>query len=65
FVSENFEQLGAGDKVLDLLHHAAMPLACYLVGSFAFMTFMMKNNLMDNLAADYVRTATAKGVRYR
>jgi microcin C transport system permease protein len=28
------------------------------------MTFMMKNNLMDNLAADYVRTATAKGVPY-
>ena len=25
----------------------------------------MKNNLMDNLAADYVRTATAKGVSYR
>lgn len=65
FVSENFDQLTAGGKVLDLLDHAAMPLACYLVGSFAFMTFMMKNNLMDNLAADYVRTATAKGVPYR
>jgi len=26
---------------------------------------MMKNNLMDNLAADYVRTAMAKGVPYR
>ena len=27
---------------------------------------MMKNNLMDNLAADYyVRTAVAKGVRFR
>lgn len=64
FVSENFEELSAGGKIGDLLHHAAMPLACYLVGSFAFMTFMMKNNLMDNLAADYVRTATAKGVPY-
>ena len=31
----------------------------------AFMTFMMKNNLMDNLAADYVRTAAAKGVPFR
>jgi microcin C transport system permease protein len=28
------------------------------------MTMMVKNNLMDNLAADYVRTATAKGVSY-
>ena len=64
FVSENFDELSAGGKIGDLFHHAAMPLACYLVGSFAFMTFMMKNNLMDNLAADYVRTATAKGVPY-
>ena len=65
FVSANFESLSAWDKVVDLIRHAIMPLACYLVGSFAFMTLMMKNNLMDNLAADYVRTATAKGVPYR
>ena len=65
FVSDNFSELAPGDKVIDLLRHAAMPLACYLVGSFAFMTFMMKNNLMDNLAADYVRTAAAKGVPFR
>ena len=64
FVSENYSELPLGAKILDLFHHAVMPLACYLVGSFAFMTFMMKNNLMDNLAADYVRTATAKGVPY-
>ncbi|MBT8045223.1 MAG: ABC transporter permease [Verrucomicrobiae bacterium] len=65
FVSANFESLSFGGKVIDLMRHAIMPLACYLVGSFAFMTLMMKNNLMDNLAADYVRTATAKGVPYR
>ena len=34
-------------------------------GSFAFLTMMMKNSLMDNLASDYVRTAVAKGVNYR
>ncbi len=65
FVSANFDSLSVGGKVIDLARHAVMPLACYLVGSFAFMTLMMKNNLMDNLAADYVRTATAKGVPYR
>jgi microcin C transport system permease protein len=36
-----------------------------MVGSFAFMTMLMKNNLMDNLAADYVRTAIAKGASHR
>lgn len=65
FKSENFEALSLWQQIVDILHHAVMPLCCYLVGSFAFMTLMMKNNLMDNLAADYVRTATAKGVPYR
>jgi microcin C transport system permease protein len=36
-----------------------------MIGSFAFMTMLMKNNLMDNLAADYVRTAIAKGSSFR
>ncbi len=65
FVSENFSDLSLGAQIVDLIRHAIMPLCCYLVGSFAFMTFMMKNNLMDNLAADYVRTAAAKGVPFR
>ncbi|MFP4540141.1 MAG: ABC transporter permease subunit, partial [Opitutales bacterium] len=28
-------------------------------------TLLMKNHLMDNLAADYMRTAVAKGVSFR
>ena len=64
FTGDNFEDLSTAGKAMDLLHHTAMPLVCYLIGSFAFMTMMMKNNLMDNLAADYVRTATAKGVSF-
>lgn len=65
FKSANFESLSLGEQIVDIFRHAIMPLCCYLVGAFAFMTLMMKNNLMDNLAADYVRTATAKGVPYR
>lgn len=65
FVSENFATLGAGAKVWDVLHHAFLPLVCYMVGAFAFTTMLMKNNLMDNLAADYVRTAVAKGASFR
>ncbi|MGJ8676537.1 MAG: ABC transporter permease [Akkermansiaceae bacterium] len=64
FRSDNYETLSVAGQILDIFYHAAMPLVCYLIGSFAFMTMMMKNNLMDNLAADYVRTATAKGVSY-
>ena len=65
FTSYNFDELTPVGKVLDVLHHATLPLICYLVGSFAVTTMLMKNNLMDNLAADYVRTAVAKGVPFR
>jgi microcin C transport system permease protein len=51
--------------VKDLAWHSALPLICYLVGSFAFLTLLLKNQLLDNLAADYMRTAIAKGSPYR
>ena len=53
------------ERLSDRAHHTILPLLSYVVGSFAFLTMMMKNSLMDNLAADYVRTAVAKGVNYR
>jgi len=65
FVSFDFDDLSFWGKALDLLHHSALPLVCYLIGSFAFVTFLMKNHLMDNLAADYVRTAIAKGITFK
>lgn len=65
FVSENFAQLGFGARVVDLIKHAILPMCCYLIGSFAFMTMLMKNQLMEQMSADYVRTALAKGVPYK
>lgn len=65
FVSDEFEDLTFFGKVGDLFNHAALPLMAYMAGSFAVTTFMMKNSLMDNLAADYVRTAMAKGVSFK
>jgi microcin C transport system permease protein len=65
FVSENFAALSPLQKAKDLVHHAVLPLLSYMAGSFAVTTFMMKNSLMDNLSADYVRTAIAKGLSFR
>jgi microcin C transport system permease protein len=65
FVSPEFAELGFGGKVMDVLHHAVLPLTCYLVGSFASLTMLVKNNLLDQLASDYVRTAVAKGLPFR
>ena len=63
--SANFDQLDDWGKLKDLAHHTVLPLTCYVVGSFAMLTMLTKNNLMDNLAADYVRTAVAKGVSFK
>ncbi len=65
FSSDNYDELTRMGKILDILHHAVLPLTAYMAGSFAVMTFLMKNSLMDNLAADYVRTAIAKGNDFR
>jgi microcin C transport system permease protein len=65
FTSLYFDELSTWEKIKDITSHAILPLACYLVGSFAVTTLLMKNNLMDNLAADYVRTAVAKGVSFK
>lgn len=65
FVSYDFEDLSFWGKTVDLLYHATLPLLAYLAGSFAVMTFMMKNSLLENLAADYIRTAMAKGLPFK
>lgn len=65
FVSPNFSELGFFGKIYDLFHHAFLPLCCYMVGSFAGLTMLVKNNLLDQLASDYVRTAMAKGVEFK
>lgn len=64
FVSDNFDDLNFIGKAIDLFYHAVLPLIAYVSGSFAVMTFMMKNALMENLAADYLRTAMAKGLPF-
>lgn len=62
FVSDDFDDMNLWQRTGDIFHHAVLPLLAYTAGSFAVTTFMMKNALMDNLSADYMRTATAKGL---
>ncbi len=63
--SDFFDDMGVMEKILDILWHTVLPLFAYVVGSFTVMTLLMKNTLMDNLAADYVRTAIAKGLTFK
>lgn len=65
FTSNEFDYLDSTwAKVVDVTRHAILPLICYVIGDFAVLTMTMKNNLMENLAADYVRTAIAKGLPF-
>lgn len=65
FRSANWDELGFFAKIADQLHHTAIPVTGYIMGGFATMTILMKNSLLENLGADYVRTAFAKGLSER
>jgi len=49
-------------RAADRLHHAVLPLLCYLAGNFAALTLLMKNAFLEELGKAYVVTARAKGV---
>lgn len=59
--SDNVASLTFLQKAGDLFMHMFLPLLCYVIGSFAFLTLLMKNSLLDQVGRDYVRTVLAKG----
>ena len=65
FRPDNWEYLNLWGKVVGQMRHMFLPVVCYMVGSFATETILMKNSLMENLGQDYVRTAFAKGLSAR
>lgn len=64
-VSDNHQFLSLPGKFFDFLHHMVLPLGCYMLGEFAFITMLTKNSLLEELNKDYIRTALAKGVSFR
>jgi microcin C transport system permease protein len=60
-VSDEYESLSAMGKLLDFLHHICLPMFCYIIGEFAFLTQLMRNTMLDELHKEHVRTALAKG----
>jgi microcin C transport system permease protein len=59
--SPDYADLGAFAKFKDRLHHMALPVLCYVAGNFAMLTLLMKNSLLEQMGADYMRAALAKG----
>jgi peptide/nickel transport system permease protein len=46
----------------DRLWHLALPVLCLTYAGFAYLTKLVRAGMLDNLRADYVRTARAKGL---
>lgn len=48
--------------LLDTLWHLALPVLCLTYGGFAFLSKLMRAATLENLSADFARTARAKGL---
>jgi len=46
----------------DRLWHLCLPVFCLTYAGFAYLTKLVRAGMLDNLRADYVRTARAKGL---
>ncbi len=60
--SNNAEQLAFFPWLADRLWHLVLPVLCLTYGGFAYLTKQVRAGMLDNLRADYVRTARAKGL---
>lgn len=63
--SDGYEEMGFFEKIKDRIHHAFMPLICYMIGHFTMLTMLMKNSILNEVKKDYIRTARAKGLGER
>jgi len=48
--------------LLDTLWHLVLPIFCLTYGGFAFLSKLMRSSVLENLTADFARTARAKGL---
>jgi ABC-type dipeptide/oligopeptide/nickel transport system permease component len=48
--------------LMDLAWHLVLPIICLSIGGSAFLTKLVRGSVLENLNADYARTARAKGL---
>jgi peptide/nickel transport system permease protein len=60
--SQNYDDLSSFGKFLDVLKHIAIPAIVLAIGDVAGTTRVLRGQMLENLNADYIRTARAKGV---
>ncbi|MBJ9975142.1 microcin C ABC transporter permease YejB [Pseudomonas sp. S75] len=64
-VSENFAQMSWPGQVVDYFWHLVLPVLALVIGSFATLTILTKNSVLDEISRQYVVTARAKGFSER
>jgi peptide/nickel transport system permease protein len=60
--SLNFDRLGPLEQLVDIMWHLLMPVAVTTLSSLAFTSRIMRGEMLETLAQDYIRTARAKGL---
>ena len=64
-VSSNWQELDLFHKVTDYFWHITLPVFALVIGSFAVITILTKNSVLEEIRKQYVMTARAKGVEER
>ena len=71
FPASGIQSLNASEEwsswrvLTDHAHHMVLPILASSYSSFAGISRYMRTSMLENLRLDYVRTAQAKGLRYR
>ena len=52
-ISDNWNELSIGGKVLDYLWHMTLPIISSVIGSFAVMTMLTKNSFIEEIKKQY------------
>ncbi len=60
--SEDWDQLTFLGKFIDYIWHLFLPLLCLVLGSFAVLTMLTKNTMLEEIRKQYVLTARSKGL---
>lgn len=63
--SQNFSQLSPWGQFVDMVWHLAAPVLVFALSSLAFISRIMRGEMLEVLGQDYIRTARAKGLARR
>ena len=61
-ISDNYDNLTTAGKILDLAKHYVLITFCFSFYTWAYYSRFVRQNLLEVLRRDYIRTARAKGL---